>query len=273
MYVCPDCKTPLENWRCPVCDCTYEVRDGIPILLPHDPTLKASVEIAAAYDSIYERQTSVWENQGRTTHFFEYFASLLERFPQSRFLELGCGEGFLLRRLHHGEKFATDLSIEALRRARLTSSAQLSVALVERLPFPSGYFDLVTSVGVMEHFLDIDVAMAEICRVLRPSGYYVALTHVDLTVSERLRQKVSEYIFPQPRPLLLLRWLGSRLKPTAKLELVKQPIQHRYTVRKARAHLERHPLRVVEVLHKRRYPRAPLTPEATIYIAQRRDGP
>lgn len=272
MYVCPDCRTPLGDLCCPTCDLTYALRDGIPILLPSDPRLEPAVKIAVAYDSIYREHTNVWLNQGRTPQFLDYFASLLGRFPATRILEVGCGEGFLLGRLAQGEKFATDLSTEALKRARMNASAHLSVALAERLPFPSSHFDLVASVAVMEHFLDIDEALGEIRRVLRPGGHYVGLTHVELTLGDRVQQKISEYFFPRLRPLQFARWLRRRLRPPVRPELVQQPIQNRYTIREAKARLQRQGLQVVEVLHARRHPRAPLGPEAVIYVARRRDG-
>ncbi|PYM04295.1 MAG: hypothetical protein DMD82_14835 [Candidatus Rokuibacteriota bacterium] len=272
MYVCPDCRTLLVDFACPTCRSTYDVRDGIPILLPSDPRFKAATDIAATYDSIYRGHSDVWQNQGRTPQFLEYFASVLGQLPCTRFLEVGCGEGLLLGRLVKGEKFAIDLSIEALKQARMTASASLSVALAERLPFRSAQFDLIASVGVMEHFLDIDEATSEICRVLRPGGHYVALTHINLTLWERLRQKVSDYVLPWPQPGRFVRWLRARLAHRASAELVKQPIQNRYTIREAKAGLERHSLSVVDVLHTRRSPRPPLDPWVVVYVARRGAG-
>jgi ubiquinone/menaquinone biosynthesis C-methylase UbiE len=271
-YVCPDCKTPLVDLACSTCRSTYDVRDDIPILLPSDPRFKAARDIAAAYDAIYRGQRHVWRDQGRSPEFLAYFSSLLNHLPGPRLLEIGCGEGLILGRLAKRETFGLDLSIEALKRARMTSPAHLGVALAERLPFPSAHFDVVTSVGVMEHFLDIDAATAEICRVLRPGGHYVALTHINLTSWERFRQKVSDYVVPRPRPLRLARWLYARLGADAKAEFVQQPIQNIYTIRDAKAHLERHGLRVAEVLHTRRSPRPPLDPWVVVYIAQTGGG-
>ena len=41
---------------------------------------------------------------------------------------------------------------------------------VNALPFPDNSFDLVTSVAAFEHFLDVPMVVAELHRVMRPSG-------------------------------------------------------------------------------------------------------
>src|SRR5689334_9682728 len=143
-YACPDCKVPLMALYCPDCHFEYPCVDGIPRFFSKDPKFGRSVPIAAAYDTIYSGHTKVWENQGRTPEFLRYFSSLLERYAGERLLEIGCGEGYLLASLRKGEKFAVDLSIEALRKARRQGNANFSLALGERLPFPDGHFDLVT---------------------------------------------------------------------------------------------------------------------------------
>ncbi|PYM63696.1 MAG: hypothetical protein DME11_16230 [Candidatus Rokuibacteriota bacterium] len=270
-FVCPDCKAPLADLRCVACAREYRQVDGFPILLSGDPRFEAVQATAAVYDEIYRRQQGVWENQGRTRELIAYFATLLTRFPSGRFLEIGCGEGFLLTAVRAEERFATDLSVEALRAARARTAARFSVALGERLPFPDESFDLVASVGVMEHFFDIGEALRETRRVLRPGGHCIVLTHVELTLWERLEDKISAYLFPELRLRALARWLQTRLierpRPAA---LVRQPIQNRYTTRAARVMLETNGLEVVDVLHTRRRKGLPLVgPWVVIYIARK----
>lgn len=273
MYVCPDCKAPLEDLYCQECRCQYPRVDGIPCLLSNDPRFERSREIVVAYDSIYRKQNNVWEIVGRTPEFIRYFSSLLGKFQPTRFLEIGCGEGFLLASLSAGEKFAVDLSPEAIKRARAKAQADFSLALAERLPFPAESFDLIASVGVMEHFLEIDQAMHEIRRLLKVGGHYVALTHVELTVPERVALKVSQYVFPKPKPIQLARWVGARLNPAKRPELPKQPVQNLYSTRRAKGWFEDHGFRVVDVLHTRKHPQLPLGgPEVVVYIGQKSTG-
>ena len=73
-----------------------------------------------------------------------------------------------------------------------------------------------------------------------------------------------------PRAETLLDHATCSRRPGTKPELVKQPIQHRYTIREAKAGLQRHPLKVVDVLHARRPARPPLDLSAVVYIAERR---
>lgn len=269
LYVCPDCKTPLDALRCGTCSREYVRQDGIPVLLSGDPRFQPAVEISRSYDAIYREHHNAWENQGRTPAFIDYFSSLLGGFTRGRFLEIGCGEGFLLSALDQDGKFAVDLSTRAISAARTRAQAQFSVALAERLPFPDGHFDLVASVGVMEHFLDIGEATREIRRVLSPGGHYVALTHVHLDLAEKLGHKLREYVFPVPRPLRFARWLKGRLAPPA---YPRQVIQHKFTIRSAASSLEENGLQVIDILHTGKHPELPLIgPWVVIYVARKQE--
>lgn len=272
-YVCPDCKAPLERLHCRRCGFEFPCLDGIPRLLSRDPRFERVETIAAAYDRIYEVQSNVWQPQGRTPGFIHYFSSLLDRFPGARFLEIGCGEGILLATRGNAEKFAVDLSVSAIRKASAKTDAHFSLALAERLPFPADHFDLVTSVGVMDHFLDIGEALREIRRILKPGGHYINLTHVELTFWDRLTRRFAEFLFPRPRPIRLARWLKKWMKgrfARNRQEFVKQPIQNYYTTRGVKAWLARSGFTVTQVLHTGKYPDLPLIgPYVVIYVARK----
>ena len=233
--------------------------------MSNDPRYRAARRIADAYDSIYANRTDVWESRARSREFVRYFAGLLGRFPARRVLEVGCGEGALLAALPAGERYGTELSIRALERAHASTSAGLCIALAERLPYSDGFFDLAASVCVMEHFLDDEAASAEICRVLRDGGRYLALIHLQLTPWKSVGQNISEYVFPRPRPLRLAsRILRKLYRP------IHHPVQNRYTIEDARARLERSGFKVTDVIHKGNTPGVPLIgPHVVIYVCQK----
>ena len=272
-YVCPDCKAPLERLHCARCGFDFPRVAGIPRLLSRDPRFEGVETISAAYDRIYDTQSNVWQPQGRTPEFIRYFSSLLDRFHAARFLEIVCGEGILLATRRHAEKYAVDLSASAIRKAGARTDAHFSLALAERLPFPPDHFDLVTSVGVMEHFLDTGEALREIRRILKPGGHYVSLTHVELTFRDRFARRLGEFVFPRPRPVRLARWLGQWLRrrlARKRQEFVRQPIQNQYTTRGAKAWLAKSGFTVTEVLHTGKYPELPLIgPYVVIYVARK----
>lgn len=265
MYFCPDCKVALQDLHCPSCNVQFDGANEFPILFSRDPRFQAATSIGTVYDDIYANRAGVWEDQGRTPEFIAFFSDLLGKFPSGRLLEVGCGEGFLLSSIRSSDKFAIDLSIQALRKASARTQATFCAALAERLPFAGDFFDLVTSVGVMEHFLDDREATKEIRRVLKPGGRYVVLIHVDLSVKERISQKIREYIYPRMRPIAFSKWISTKfIRPIA------QPIQRLYTRQTAEACLRDSGLVVEEVFSSSTHTDVPLIgPHVLIFVARK----
>jgi SAM-dependent methyltransferase len=266
-FVCPDCKAPLRELYCSHCAHRYATTGGFPVLFPRDPRFASATRLGEAYDGIYTTHANVWAEQGRTPEFLNFFSGMVNRLAPERYLEIGCGEGFLLSAIESPDKHAIDLSPKALGAARERSPARLGLALAESLPFPAAYFDVVAAVGVMEHFLD-DLAVAqEVRRVLKPGGHYFCLLHVELTAWDRLRR----FLLPRPRPLALVRSLAGKFKRRVaqRRSYPKQPIQNRYTIASARASIERGGLKIRDILHAGRDPGLPLVgPYVVIYVAQ-----
>jgi SAM-dependent methyltransferase len=265
MFVCPDCKKPLEGLRCQTCRREFEQADGIPILISHETRYESARNIGKVYDDVYKNHTKVWEDQGRTPEFLSYFADLVAHFSTGSLLEIGCGEGFLLSALRGSRLAAIDLSSEALRSARQRVAADFCVAIAERLPFSENTLDLVLAVGVMEHFIDDGEATREILRVLKPGGRYLTLIHVDMSVGERINQKIKEYFFPRPRPVAFFQYVAKKV-----IRPISQPVQRLYKRQTARKCLEESGFVVDEIISSVTHPRAPfIGPHVLLFVARK----
>jgi SAM-dependent methyltransferase len=74
---------------------------------------------------------------------------------------------------HGARPFGIDIAFDTAREARgvlAPHAGQIVTADVRQLPFRTNSFDLIYSMGTIEHFVDSDVAARELCRVLRPGG-------------------------------------------------------------------------------------------------------
>jgi ubiquinone/menaquinone biosynthesis C-methylase UbiE len=104
--------------------------------------------------------------------------------PFDSALELGCGTGFFLLNLAQAGVLSrtgghvTDISpgmVEvAVRNAEgLGLRVEGRVADAERLPYDDATFDLVVGHAVLHHIPDVELALREVLRVLRPGGRFV----------------------------------------------------------------------------------------------------
>ena len=97
--------------------------------------------------------------------------------PDARVLDLGCGRGGVMERLHPQAGFVAGLDpdLTSLREHR-TSALSLACGPAEALPYRDGTFDLVYCSWVLEHLHDPARALAEVARVLTAGGRFVFLT-------------------------------------------------------------------------------------------------
>lgn len=97
----------------------------------------------------------------------------------AKILEIGCGKGAMLNHLRGAGHAVTGIDIDAAALSHCQeSSPGISVVLAcgDALPFADGSFDLVLSFDVFEHIKDSDRHLAQVRRVLKPSGRYVLQT-------------------------------------------------------------------------------------------------
>ena len=99
-----------------------------------------------------------------------------------RVLDIGCGTGYLLRQIAQQLPTAVELAgidaapgmVEVAQTlAPASGRLHFSVGFVEKLPYPTGSFDLVVSTTSFDHWADQRAGLEECARVLVPGGHLV----------------------------------------------------------------------------------------------------
>ena len=106
------------------------------------------------------------------------FAAIAEAEP-ARVLEVGGGEGELAERIVR--ELGTDLvgldQSERMVEIQRAKGIDARVGDVQELPFDDADFDVAVAAWMLYHVPDLDRALAELARVLRPGGRLVAVTN------------------------------------------------------------------------------------------------
>ena len=89
-----------------------------------------------------------------------------------RVLDVGCGKGRFARVLRElepeAEFWGLDLSEEMLR--YVPAGIHTRAGSMTELPFDDAFFDAAYATESLEHAVEIDKAVSEICRVVKPGG-------------------------------------------------------------------------------------------------------
>ncbi|HEV7207752.1 MAG TPA: class I SAM-dependent methyltransferase [Mycobacteriales bacterium] len=148
--------------------------------------------------------------------------------PYGRALELGCGTGFFLLNLMQAGVVAadgghvTDISpgmVQVARRnaAGLGFEVDGRVADAEQIPYPDDSFDLVVGHAVLHHIPDVELALRECLRVLRPGGRFV-FAGEPTRYGDRIARRLSRLTWHTTRLVGQLPGLSSWIRPSAELD-------------------------------------------------------
>jgi len=105
-----------------------------------------------------------------------------------KILDVGVGTGRLLETYKDLDKYGMDISTTYLNITK-EKGINCCISLVEDMPYQDNYFDIITCTDVLEHVLDLNLAVKNILRVLKPGG--------KLIVRVPYREDISWYLGPE----------------------------------------------------------------------------
>ena len=163
------------------------------------------------FRDITGRNRAIWRT--RALHYGLIRACLRLLPDAHRVLDLGAGNGWLARRLAGAHQVtavdvdATDTGLGGLDDARVFRAR----AELEALPLDDGRFDVVIAAAALHYAIDLNAALAEIARVLRPAGMFILAdspVYADQIQRHRAWQRTCRYYAEAGTPDLASRYRG-----------------------------------------------------------------
>ncbi|MFZ5366049.1 MAG: class I SAM-dependent methyltransferase [Patescibacteria group bacterium] len=204
-FYCPECLLGLifrkNEAKCINCGRKFENKEGIFVLLP---SFLSENKIKEDWVHTLKGQDNSWYNH-RIWYYFIHLSSHVLRFEQEflpkiggkRVLELACGNGWasllVKRKNPNVEVYASDISFHCLNiQGRQMSEIMrvrpdyFVVCDAEKLPFKDNFFDTVFVFASLHHFPNIEKALLEVKRVLKPGGSFLAVDGMMPKIAQRL---------------------------------------------------------------------------------------
>ncbi|WAS92011.1 methyltransferase domain-containing protein [Nannocystis punicea] len=193
---CPACRGPLDvegvGAVCRGCDRRYPGDRGYLDFLPDlgaageglGPRLMHSRALARVYERLWRPFFVTVASNGLPDYRAEFEAVLaaLASAEGGAVVDLSCGPGFTGRKLAESGRFARvfglDWSLAMLARAAADNRGRMRLVRgdVGHLPFKTGSIDGVHAGAAFHVWPDPASAVAEVARVVRPGGAFVAST-------------------------------------------------------------------------------------------------
>jgi malonyl-CoA O-methyltransferase len=131
---------------------------------------------------------SIAQDDGR----LELVMGLIEKHNPKSLLDLGCGKGRYLKHISAKfpdiEIYGCDISNKVTK--SLTKIVEVKHGAIVNIPFEDQQFDLVFTVEALEHCVNLDAALREINRVVKPNG---TILIVDKNISKLGRLELPDW--------------------------------------------------------------------------------
>lgn len=148
----------------------------------------------------FDRQALTYDMDRNGSHAREQYSTILQKMENFRFsnvLDVGCGTGEILKRIHicYPEVSLTGVDISEkmleVAKVKIGNVATLLWADAEKLPFNDTTFDLIVCSDSFHHYPNPQKVLAEFRRVLKGGGN---LLICDYSIGFPLRQLMNLFI-------------------------------------------------------------------------------
>jgi ubiquinone/menaquinone biosynthesis C-methylase UbiE len=148
----------------------------LPRLFNRTPRAQLTPELRARIQASFDEASRNEEHFPSTIDPRIYHVKLIREhlgdLAGKRVLDVGCGKGRFARVFHEqqpeAELWGLDISEEMLR--YVPAGIHTRAGSMTELPFDTASFDHAYATESLEHAVEIDKAVAEICRVVKPGG-------------------------------------------------------------------------------------------------------
>jgi ubiquinone/menaquinone biosynthesis C-methylase UbiE/uncharacterized protein YbaR (Trm112 family) len=186
LIVCPICKSNLNQEKkslcCNTCGTIYKIKNSIPQLLKSQPNIDDVIN-KKAWDRVYTKHKVIKldEVDKQAASHYLFLQRYRKQILKGSYLDLGCGvtqTGLLLAK--DGVKvIGIDLSVNAvLKSDQMFRKNKLEGVFIQanflNLPLKSNSINFIYWGLAIEYVKDIDSAIQEAYRVLKPGGTIVA---------------------------------------------------------------------------------------------------
>src|SRR3989338_2071474 len=161
---------------------------------------KQKISKAAREQGVQAPQVLERSGKEYKQYFFEYFKNhIKEDNSQTFLLDAGCGTGKIAKKLAdkrfhvYGIDFSQDIISLAKQYA---PQVNFQTSSLYKLPFPSNMFDIIICLGLFQTVGDINQALKEISRVLKPGGTIIIRSPSSLSLGSLFLAKNIHYFNP-----------------------------------------------------------------------------
>jgi len=148
------------------------------------------VSLIKEYSKYYSEESKKYDAQ-LFKHPYESYRNLaineklISYFPDKKdlsVLDAGCGTGentirLILENMNSPKVTGVDFAQGMVEKSRSKyPGCKFYQALLNKLPFPDSHFDMILSREVLEHVLESEAALKDMCRVLKSGGILILST-------------------------------------------------------------------------------------------------